>query len=192
MIALVVALRSAGGSSNTAASTSATPRPSPTATPLAALSSGGTGQAIDGIQCQATESLYHIHAHLAIYVNGVKRGVPEGLGIAPPRHVVQSDAGPLVESGKCSYWLLTHTDDGIIHVEAPTQTAYTLGQFFAVWGQPLAADQIGPASGTLIVYVNGQRYTGDPQQITLTPHELIQLDVGTDVPPQPFTFPPGY
>ena len=32
---------------------------------------------------------------------------------------------------------------------------------------------------------------GDPSQITLQAHELIQLDVGDETPPQPFTFPPG-
>jgi len=34
-------------------------------------------------------------------------------------------------------------------------------------------------------------YRGDPSQITLQAHQVIQLDVGDQTPPQPFTFPPG-
>jgi len=191
VVVLIVALRSTSGSSSpTSAAT--TPKPSPTSTPLASLSSAITGQTIDGIQCQANEQLvYHIHAHLAIYVNGVARSIPEGIGIPPPRREVPTDEGPYVESGKCFYWIHTHTDDGIIHIESPTTTAYALTQFFALWSQPLTASQVGPARGLVIAYVNGQRYTGDVQQLTLTAHELIQLDVGTDVPPKSFSFPPG-
>jgi len=38
--------------------------------------------AVDGIQCGAIEQLaYHIHAHLAVYVNGTPRTLPAGIGI---------------------------------------------------------------------------------------------------------------
>lgn len=172
--------------------------PAPTVTPtsssllLAPVSTAATGAPTDGIQCQTNEQLvYHIHAHLAVYVNGVHKLIPEGVGIAPPRTEVQTDDGPYVDTGSCFYWLHTHTNDGIIHIESPTEQSYTLGQFFDIWNQPLSSTAVGPATGTLTVYVNGQRYTGDPRAITLTAHELIQIDVGTDVPPQPFTFPVG-
>jgi hypothetical protein len=36
-----------------------------------------------------------------------------------------------------------------------------------------------------------QRYPGDPKQIGLAAHAVIQLDVGQDVPPRPFAFPSG-
>jgi len=48
---------------------------------------------------------------------------------------------------------------------------------------------VGSDQGTVIAYVNGQRWTGDPRQIPLTRHAVIQLNVGTDVAPRPFTFP---
>jgi hypothetical protein len=50
---------------------------------------------------------------------------------------------------------------------------------------------IASASGPVIAYVNGERSNGDPSQITLQAHQLIQLDVGDETPPQPFTFAPG-
>jgi len=171
------------------------PTPSPTLNP-AALASPGTpsGSPIDGIQCQTMEQVaYHIHAHLAVYVDGTSRVIPEGIGVTPPRHEVLTDAGWFVESGKCFYWLHTHTADGILHIESPTQTVYTLGQFFDIWGQPLTSTQVGPAApGTVIAYVNGVKFTGDPRMITLNKYDVIQLDVGTDVAPQTFQFPPGY
>jgi len=191
VIVLVLLLRSP----NAGQATSSPPTPGTTPTSgslLLAPVGSPRGTAVDGIQCQSTEQVaYHIHAHVAVYVNGVARLIPEGVGITPPRQEVSTSEGPYVLGGTCFYWLHTHTNDGIIHIESPTQQTYTLGQFFDIWGQPLSATQAGPATGALIVYVNGQRYAGDPRAITLTAHELIQLDVGTDFPPQPFSFPIG-
>ena len=99
--------------------------------------------------------------------------------------------GPFVVAGSCFYWLHTHTDDGITHIESPVQRTFTLGDFFAIWGQPLSSSQAASATGPVIGYVNGELSSGDPSQITLRAHELIQLDVGDETPPQPFTFPPG-
>ena len=116
---------------------------------------------------------------------------PYGIGIGKPWQVQQSTGGPFVGAGSCFYWLHTHTDDGIIHIESPVQRTFTLGDFFAIWGQPLSSSQAASATGPVIAYVNGELSSGDPSQITLRAHELIQLDVGDETPPQPFTFPPG-
>ena len=99
--------------------------------------------------------------------------------------------GSFVEGGKCLYWLHTHNATGVIHVESPVQRVYTLGQFFDIWGQPLSTTQVGRATGSVTAFLNGKRFSGDPRSIKLTPHALIQLDVGKVVPPQPFTFPAG-
>ena len=144
------------------------------------------------MQCTTHEQLlFHIHAHLAVYVNGSARTIPEGIGIMRPRSEEPSAEGPDVFSGSCFYTLHTHTDDGIIHIELPVQRTYTLGNFFDVWGIGLNGNQVGPASGAVIAYVNGQRYSGNVRSIPLNLHNLIQLDVDGDVAPQPFTFPAG-
>ena len=71
-------------------------------------------------------------------------------------------------------------------MESPTQRQYTLGDFFAIWHQPLSGQRVAAAIGTVTASVNGVRYTGDPRGIPLTEHEDIQLDVGTPiVSPQP-------
>ncbi|MGH2519937.1 MAG: hypothetical protein ACRDF8_09060, partial [Chloroflexota bacterium] len=121
-------------------------------------------QPIDGIPCGTMEQVaYHVHAHLAVYVNGKQRLVPEGIGIALPRVTQSSTEGPFVVSGSCFYWLHTHTNDGIIHIESPAQQPFTLGQFFDIWGQALSTTQVGPAAGPVHAYMNGAPFTGDPR-----------------------------
>jgi hypothetical protein len=167
--------------------------PTPTPHFLAPLSAAAMGTAIDGIQCETAErTVYHIHAHLSVYVDGAVRQIPEGVGIAPPRQETPSDAGPYVTGGKCFYWLHTHTDDGLIHIESPSPQTFTLGQFFDLWGQPLGAGEVAMAAGSVTAYVDGQLYTGDPRAIPLTAHTVIQLDVGTPITPKTFQFPAGY
>ncbi|MCW3043913.1 MAG: hypothetical protein JWL57_2071 [Actinobacteria bacterium] len=154
--------------------------PIPQAPPLADLSKAATGQDVDGIKCETAERVtYHIHAHLAVYVDGKPRQVPFGIGIPDP--VTQNANGfPFVVSGKCFYWLHTHMSDGIIHVESPSARGYTLGEFFDIWGQPLSTTQAGPVTGTVTAFYRGRPYTGsDLRAIPLTAHADIQLDIGT-------------
>ena len=134
---------------------------------------------IDGIECQAQEQvLFHIHGHLTIFVDGVQRRVPLGIGIGPPRELFPTPEGPFVSSGSCFMWLHTHANDGVIHIESPVQRTYTLGQFFDVWHQPPSTTRVGPARGTVHALYNGRVYRGDPRTIPLTAHAQIQLDVG--------------
>ena len=143
---------------------------------------------MDGIACQTSEQIaYHIHAHLTIYASGARRVVPAGIGIPGPQQVVDG----FVAGGKCLYWLHTHDATGVVHIESPVRRVYTLGQFFDVWGRPLSDTQVGGATGHVTAFVNGKRFADDPRSIKLTPHAVIQLDVGKIVPPQPFAFPAG-
>ena len=188
LVAGLVALAlSKKNNSTPAAATNTTPNA------LAQTWDGLTGQTVDNVSAQTQEQVaYHIHAHLAIYVNGAQKAVPAGIGIVKPWTTENlSDGSQFVDGGKQIYYLHTHDSTGVLHVESPTSKTYTLGQFFAEWNQPLSSSQIGPASGTVIVYVNGQKYTGDPSKIELTPHEVIQLDVGKDVAFQPYSFASG-
>jgi hypothetical protein len=193
LLGVVVVLAVRGGAGHTAPAAApnqaaaSQARGAGTAAPLRAAS----GQTVDGIQCQTQEQvLFHIHAHLAIYVNGQPHTVPPGIGI-PDAQTQPTQDGPFVVSGSCFYWLHSHTADGVIHVESPVQRTYTLGNWFDIWGQPLSPSQVGSDTGTVTTYLNGQRYTGDPRSIPLQAHEVIQLDVGTDAPPRPYTFTSG-
>jgi hypothetical protein len=200
---VTLALAACGGSSTSSSSSTSTPAasaPSSTSsaatasqisyegvpiqagTALAPASSTQTGN-VDGIRCGATEQLaYHIHAHLAVFDNGVIRALPAGIGIAGSM-TQQTSQGPVAAGGQCIYWLHTHTADGIIHVESPTQRIYTLGNFFDEWHQPLSADQVGTVRGHITAYYNNVLWPKSLREIPLTPHALIQLDVGEPAPP---------
>jgi hypothetical protein len=153
--------------------------PVPDAPALAGIATAATGQNLDGISCSTSEqTLFHIHAHLTIFVNGVPRQVPAAIGIPNPG-AQNTAAGPFIATGSCFYWLHTHAADGIVHIESPVQRTYTLGQFFDEWGQPLGPDQAGPATGHVTVLDNGRVFLGNPRNVPLTAHAQIQLEVGT-------------
>jgi hypothetical protein len=159
---------------------------------LAPTWSGLKGQTIDGVGSNQMEQLaYHIHAHLAIYVNGQQKTVPYGIGIEQPWSTTADGNSEFVNSGAAFYYLHTHDDSGVIHIESPTTTLYTLGQFFAEWNQPLSSTQIGPYQGAVTVFVNGAKYTGDPASIKLQAHDVIQLDLGKVVAFAPYSFASG-
>ncbi len=128
---------------------------------------------------------YHIHAHLAIFVDGKPVTVPANVaisaaeGIEAPMH--------------------THDTSGIIHIEAAQPSnAFTLGAFFDLWGVTFSADQIGSyhnaGSSMVQVYVNGHRVT-DPARYVLQPHDEVVVGYGTlgSFPHAvPFSWSPGF
>lgn len=164
-----------------------------------------TGATIDGISCdQGEQSQVHYHVQLQMYVNGAQQTFP-------------SDAGRQSNTG-CFYWLHTHASDGIVHIEAPADGTYTVGQFFDIWGQHLSTTQLlntkVDSTHKMTIYVfnptsdqetnkdtnnpftvsppsNLQPYTGDPRKIQLKPNEVVYIEIGTVVAPQPYTFTAG-
>jgi hypothetical protein len=139
------------------AATSQTQRLPSSATPIA------------GISCDAMEGQrIHIHQHLAIFDNGKPVTIPLNVGQRPQQ--------------RCLYWLHTHTPDGIVHIEAPLDRKFTLGDFFAIWGQPLSRTQaalaVAPKGTQLTVWVNGTKFTGDPRTIELVSHGDIVIQGG--------------
>jgi hypothetical protein len=150
---------------------------------LAPASTTNPSGHVDGVLCAPVEQLaYHVHAHLQVFVDGQPRTLPAGIGIPQPVSQ-QTPQGLFVGSGRCFYWMHTHTTDGIIHIESPTATIYSLGTFFDIWGQPLSPHQIAGASGPVTAYLNGKLWTKNPRDIPLESHFVIQLDVGKPAVP---------
>lgn len=136
---------------------------------------------IDGIGCvPSTGTVPPLHQHLVIEDVGKPVIVPGGIGVYTGHPIAP-----------CLYWLHTHAPDGIIHVESPTRRIYTLGQFFALWRQPLGRRQVLSLRANPIhqikVYVNGRLYRGDPRALPLTQHAVITLEYGP-----PWVLPPRY
>jgi hypothetical protein len=167
--------------------------PIPDAAALARAQPLEDGQRIDGISCEAaTHVVFHIHAHLTIFVHGVPQQVPAGIGIAPPLEVDETPDGAFVAGATCFMSLHTHSADGIVHTESPVKRIYTLGNFFDIWGQRLSRRAVGPAHGVVAAFVDGHRFTGNPRAIPLVAHAQIQLDVGRPlIAPEHITFPRG-
>ncbi len=117
----------------------------------------------------------HTHQHLDLFVDGEAVAVASNIGIAAdgtfisPLHTHEPQPGD--------------PPNGIMHVESPTETSYTLGQFFAVWGLRLDANCIGGKCAgdgrQLRTWVNGKPLRGDPTRLLLAEHQQIVIAYGT-------------
>ena len=138
---------------------------------------------LSGETCDPMEqNAYHIHVHFSIYINGKLLNIPAGIGIAP--------------DGSCFYWMHTHTDDGIIHIEAPGKVHnVALDDFITIWQEgfsklnfpPQMLDQTGWK-----IWVNGKPFDGvvtSPlyTEVTFNSHDAITMEYGSPNPP-PDTF----
>jgi hypothetical protein len=128
-----------------------------------------TSPTVDSIPCETSEQLtYHVHAYLSIVDRGKVTHPPASVGINLT-HL-------------CLFWVHTHDDSGIIHIEAPHRITPTLGQFFAVWGKKLSRTQVGDIAVSpaqkLRAYVGKKPYNGDPNSIILRDHEAITIEIG--------------
>lgn len=141
-------------------------------------SAGGQGQTLRGIACDASVPTQHIHTHLTLIADGVQRAIPLAIGVLGSE-VIQN----FVVDGRCFYWLHTHDATGIIHVEAPVATQFTLGDLFAIWGEPLSRSNVAGFSGSVTAYVDSTRYDGDLSTLGFVAHQQITLIVGA-VPSQ--------
>jgi hypothetical protein len=144
----------------------------------------GPGQPIGNIHCDAGEqnaSLYH--AHVTILYQETPVPVPANIGV----------------QSSCLYWVHTQDESGIVAVGLPKgqeKTQITLGQMFQVWGQPLTGQKVATLTvdrGQQVrVWVNGNRYHGDPRNIVLSSHKDITIQVGPPFqdPPPRYTWQP--
>jgi hypothetical protein len=142
------------------------------------------GFMVDDIECGPMEQFgYHIHAHLDIFINGKNYTVPALIGI----------------TNNCFYWLHTHDQSGIIHIESPIKNDFNLGQFFDLWKKKFVISSVLNNKVTnninLTAYVNGNMIENGTniRDIVLHPHDEIALIYGKSPNniPKMFVFPPG-
>jgi hypothetical protein len=100
-----------------------------------------------------SETIYHVHAQIKIFINGKPMKVPVNIGIDPNQDFLSS--------------LHTHDEKGIIHMEAVEPFPFTVGQFMAVWGVTFSPTQIGGykvGNGLVLeTYLNGKKVPNGPQ-----------------------------
>jgi hypothetical protein len=143
---------------------------------MGSTSTGGQGQAVGGLNCAVPGNTY-TYTHLSIFMNGKQLALPSSIGTVDPT---------LPAPKGCVYPL--HTDDasGKIRMDATANASYTLGQFFAIWGQPLSTSDVAGLQGTPVTaYVNSggmlTQYTGDLASLVLPEHGEVTLVIGTPV-----------
>jgi hypothetical protein len=124
---------------------------------------------VQGVQCDPLEgTVFHIHAHLDVIVNGKSVEVPSGIGIKP---------------NECLYWLHTHNTSGVIHIESPTQTKFTLLQFIQVWdntpGISPSFEQLTNHDKNFKVFVNGIEFKDSYDKVSLNAHDEIVIVSGS-------------
>jgi hypothetical protein len=127
---------------------------------------------VNGIRCDTMEfTKFHIHAHLDIFVNGKPFTVPSQIGIDP--------------EGRCLYWLHTHDESGIIHVESPVEREFTIGNLIDIWDQTfndtkLFDNNLNDINSVLSIYVNGVKVptSTDFRNLSINAHDEIALIFG--------------
>lgn len=133
------------------------------------LSSTPNMTRVDGISCEPIEfSMFHIHAHLDIFIDGKPFKVPSQIGIDP--------------EGRCLYWLHTHDDSGIIHIESPVERQFTIGNFIDIWNRTFNNTQLFDTNPTiaLSMFVNGVKVPTDTdlRNVNIHAHDEIALVFG--------------
>jgi hypothetical protein len=174
----VVALGACGSSSNKSGSdrntASSAPWPAPPDPMTRARAAGLVPEVAEQLQ-------YHVHAHLDVFVDGKPIVVPAGIGIDitnPRVHEFDDGNGQKSYGGitvpcdqPCISPLHTHDPDGTLHTESATRKENTFGQFLTEWGVTLPANTV--------VYVNGEKFAGDPKTIALSNFKEIAVVIGT-------------
>jgi hypothetical protein len=150
---------------------------------------GGTGQAVGSLNCKVAGNTY-TYSHLSIFQNGQQVAVPANIG---------AYASTLARQTGCVYPV--HTDDatGKIRMDSSAGASYTLGQFFAVWGEPLSTTNVAGISGPVTAWVNSNgtftQYTGDLASLPLSDKSEVTLVVGTppaQIPTYTWSDPPPF
>jgi hypothetical protein len=99
-----------------------------------------------------SDTIYHVHAQLKVFVNGKPMAVPNNIGIDAQKGFLSS--------------LHTHDEKGIVHMEAVEPYPFTLGQFFTIWGVTFTPTQLGAfkvgAGLVLETYLNGKKVPNGP------------------------------
>jgi hypothetical protein len=127
----------------------------------------GDGVRPDGIGCSSVpQTAVRARAHLDVFADARAVRVPAGIGVLRT----------------CAYWVRTQAADGVITIGSPQRRAFTVGDFFDIWGAPLTANQMLSfhltARRPLRAYVDGRRASGDPRAIRLRDGREIALVVG--------------
>ena len=166
--------------------------------PKGATATGGLGQSVSGLACEkpAKSSAPYVYTHLNLVVDGQQVAIPEDIGMV-------AQGGPGIAEATlrqvgCYYPVVTTDTTGKIRTRPGGAVPYTLGQFFALWGQPLSATNVaGYSAKPVKVYLRDgstlTEYTGALDALPLNANREITIQVGSApkaIPNYEWTDPP--
>lgn len=145
------------------------------------------GDPRSGLACRASTRHGDV-AHLELFAEGRVVLVPEGIGIAPPvRHGQQR-----IVAGRCRYPVATFDRTGVVDF---TRAGLTLGDVFAVWGEPLSHARLASfrarPGDEVHAFVAGVPWRGDVRKVPLTHHAEVVVEINGFVPPHTSYLFPG-
>lgn len=131
---------------------------------------GGQGAPAGNAKCipyDGLDTYYFAHAHVSIFRDGQRLALPQYIGMA----------------STCLYEVNTDNLSGVVDAFSNAYKRLTLGDLFAVWGQPLSWTNVAGFSGqAVVIYVedNGvvHEHAGDPGEIELLPKRSITIQIG--------------
>lgn len=126
------------------------------------------------------KEIFHQHALLHVYVDGILQPIPRDLAYQPKRGITSG--------------LHTHEPNGVIHLEAEKPFTATLGDFFLQWGLRLSKTQLGGLTDDgdrqVRAYSNGKPIA-DPAAHVIKKDDNLVVAYGKEgtFPLKPFTGP---
>jgi hypothetical protein len=124
-----------------------------------------TGAPAGGLACRRGSLGGPIVAHLEIFARRDTLVIPPRIGVLGDR---------------CRYPVRTLVATGLIVADRP---GLTLGDLFAIWGQPLGTRRLAGFRGPVVAFVAGRRVAGDVRRIPIRHHSQIVVEVSGYVPP---------
>jgi hypothetical protein len=120
--------------------------------------------------------------HVELFANRRVVIVPAAIGLRGARFQLGR-----VESATCRARLRTTDPTGVVDFDGRA----TLGDLFAVWGEPLGPRSLASFRGPVSVFRNGVRVRGNPRTVVLRGGDELVLELGGFIPPhRSYRFPP--
>jgi hypothetical protein len=123
-------------------------------------------------------------AHVELFGRRQAVVIPAGIGLGGP---LEREHHRIVGAG-CRAPARTLDPAGVVDFDRP---GLTVGDLFAIWGEPLTRDRMAGFRGRVSAFVAGRGVAGAPAAIALSDGAQIVLQVGGYIPPhRSFRFPP--
>jgi hypothetical protein len=112
--------------------------------------------------------------HLELFANRRVVIVPAAVGVRGARR-----SGGRVVGARCRARVWTVDPTGVIRLDGAT----TLADVFTVWGRTFGPTQLLGFHGSVTVFRNGARWSGDPRLLELHDRDQLVVEIGGYVPP---------